>query len=95
MLGYKNVKEVRQLIKEFDDYVEKYDEIRELSRRFKTTPGVLVEMFFGIGLEALKHTESILQKEFLSKLDELFPVDARKEIKKEMKIILDSIRNQH
>ena len=83
---------VEQFQKDFENYVKKFEQIRELAGRLKTSPGILVEMFFGIGLEALKHTESILQREFNSKINELFPVEAREEIKKEMKIILDSIR---
>ncbi len=86
------INDIEKFQKEFEDYVKKFEQIRELAGRLKTSPGTLVEMFFGIGLEALKHTESILQKEFNSKLNELFPIDAREEIKKEMKIILESIR---
>lgn len=88
------INDIEKKQKEFEDYVKKFEEIRELASRFKTSPGTLVEMFFGIGLEALKHTESILQKEFQSKLDELFPVDVRDKVKKEMKILLDTMREK-
>ena len=90
------INDIENFQKEFEDYVKKFEQIRELALRFKTNPGTLVEMFFGIGLEALKHTESILQKEFQSKLDELFPSgigkDLRNKIPPEIKEAMDLLK---
>ncbi len=69
------IQDVEKFQKEFEDYVKKFEFVRELARRFKTNPGAVMEMFFGIGIEALKHTEAILQKDFNSKLKEIFPED--------------------
>lgn len=67
-------------VKEFEDYINKFEKIRELAQRFKTSPGSVMEMFFSIGLEALRQTESIMKNEFESKLKEIFPEGSSPEI---------------
>jgi len=64
--------DIDALAKDFEKYIAKFDEIRALAIRFKTTPNELIDMFFGIGLEALNQTENILKREFEVKLKEVF-----------------------
>ena len=68
---------IEQIAKDFENYVKKFDELREIALKFKTTPGLLTDMFFKIGLEALTRTEAILHKEFEIKLTK-FSEDLKK-----------------
>lgn len=83
---------IEELQNDFEYYITKFDEIRGLATRFKTTPTKIVDTFFGIGLEALKHTETILKKEFESKLEDVYK-NIRKEKSRKM-VTLDESPNE-
>lgn len=74
-----------KFVNEFADYMNKFDQIRELAQRFKTSPGSVMEMFFSIGLEALRQTESIMKNEFESKLKEMLPSSIPDELKNRLR----------
>lgn len=77
-------------LQHYQEYINKFEKISELAKRFDVSPGRIVEMFFKIGLEALSQTESILQSEFESKLKEFFPEINLSEARKKLKIILEN-----
>ena len=79
-------------LKHYQEYIKKFDQINELAKRFKVSPGKIVEMFFKIGIEALTQTESILKTEFDSKLKEFFPEINLAEAKEKLRIILDDTK---
>lgn len=78
--------------KDLKNYIDKYGKILELAQRFKTSPGAVVEMFFSVGLEALKQTESIMKNEFESKLNELFPGEVPADVRKKITTVVDNLK---
>ncbi len=58
------IKDYTEFQKEFQEYVNKYELIREFAYKMKSTPGGVVSLFHAIGLEALKQFESEINKNF-------------------------------
>lgn len=65
-------KNIDKLKTDFEDYVKKFDEVRELAAKFQVSPDRIINIFFDVGLECLKRTESILKNEFTSVLKDVF-----------------------
>lgn len=79
MTAIKNIKEFQ---KEFENYVNKFEQIRELAYKFKTTPVLILEVLFTIGVQSLENIEGIAKKEIKIQLDKLFP-DVSSQLKSE------------
>ena len=52
------IKDYTEFQKEFQEYVNKYELIREFAYKMKSTPGGVVSLFHAIGIEAFKQFES-------------------------------------
>lgn len=77
--------------KEFQDYVNQYEKIRELSLKVKITPSIIIDLFYTIGMTALTRTEEYMEDELRNKLLNMFSEisdDDLDEFVKKLKIII-------
>ncbi|MCH8035294.1 MAG: hypothetical protein IH950_16265 [Bacteroidetes bacterium] len=78
----RTIKSIKDFQKEFEYYVNKFEQIRELAYKLKTTPALIVDVLFVIGVKSLENIEGIVKDEIRAMLDKQFP-NIKSEVKSE------------